>query len=410
MMKGWSRSQWMLLTVLMVGYTLFYLCRSNLSVARGLIIDEQAAEGWTKATIGLITSTATAFYALGKFVGGAVADKHGGRTAFLAGVFGAVVFNLLFAMGGAVPFFTLAWAGNRFLQAFGWPGIVKLSGGLFPSHAIGRGMAIVSLSYLFGDFISRKILGWMLLAGLGWRQLFLFPALALLAFSVAAVFVLRSKELPMEERSEPHVRREARKNLFKAPAFWAACGLSFAFTLARETMAEWTPTVLTEVGKLPPSAAADLSAYIPLAGGISVLMVGWIFDRVAPHTRGLVVAGGLALGGLIFIGMAWQLHSLPPLLLTLGTACAAFAFLGPHALLVGAVSLDLGGDETSATASGWIDGVGYIGGMISGYGVAALAVSWGWQSAFASLGGLSLIAALLGIIHVIHSKQVHAGA
>lgn len=409
-MKGWSRSQWMLLAVLMIGYTLFYLCRSNLSVARGLIIDDHAAEGWTKATIGMITSTATAFYALGKFVGGAVADRHGGRTAFLAGVFGAVVFNLLFALGGAVPFFTLAWAGNRFLQAFGWPGIVKQSGGLFPSHAIGRGMAIVSLSYLFGDFVSRKILGWMLLAGFGWRQLFVFPALALLVFSVAAVLVFHSSDLPREEKSEPQARKESRRSLFRTPAFWAACGLSFAFTLVRETLAEWTPTVLTEIGKLPASAAADQSAYIPLAGGISVLLVGWLFDRVAPHTRGLVVAGGLALGGLIFLGMAWQLHALPPLLLTLGTALAAFAFLGPHALLVGAVSLDLGGDETAATASGWIDGIGYIGGMISGYGVAALAVSWGWQAAFASLGGVALIASLLGTIHVIRSRQVHGRA
>jgi len=53
---------------MIVGYAGYYLCPSDLSVARPLILEQYAPIWITKETIGNFTGLATAMYALGKFI------------------------------------------------------------------------------------------------------------------------------------------------------------------------------------------------------------------------------------------------------------------------------------------------------------------------------------------------------
>ena len=76
------------LALMIVGYAGYYLCRSDLSVARPQIIEEYKSIGITKETIGGFTAVATALYALGKFIFGGLADVLGGRRMFLLGMGG----------------------------------------------------------------------------------------------------------------------------------------------------------------------------------------------------------------------------------------------------------------------------------------------------------------------------------
>lgn len=389
-MKGWSWKQWGLIVILTLGYALFYLCRSNLSVGRTLLIEAFAHEGWTKETVGLITSVATGFYALGKFLGGAFAEKVGGKASFILGMAGAVVFNLLFALAGGFPLFMAAWCGNRLLQAFGWPGMVKLAGQWFSSNSYGTVMGLLSLSYLFGDFASRKALGWMLASGAGWRELFWIPGICLAVFSLAALAALPKKD-PCELSVQSAPQRSSNQVLFKNRAFWIICILSFIFTLMRETFNEWTPTLLEELGGLTKAQAADQSSWFPLAGGISVLLVGFASDRLGAGRRLQFILGGLILSSVILLSLYLFQGAYPPFALAGIVAFLAFLLIGPYSLLAGAISLDLGGEDLSATACGWIDGVGYIGGMASGYGIASLVQNLGWPAAFLFLSVLCLL-------------------
>src|SRR5262245_23772447 len=106
--------------MMVVGYSGYYLCRSNLSVTLPLIVDELVAKGWSRdlATVrlGSIVSLGIFAYAIGKFTGGLLADVIGGRANFILGMFGSVVMTFLFAMSGGLPLFTLAWIGNRAVQ------------------------------------------------------------------------------------------------------------------------------------------------------------------------------------------------------------------------------------------------------------------------------------------------------
>src|SRR5581483_12188525 len=83
----------------------------------------------------------------------------------------------------------------------------------------------------------------------------------------------------------------------------------------------------------------------------------------------------------------------------------AFCLLGPYSYLGGAFAMDFGGKQGSAFASGMIDGIGYLGGVLALDGAARVSVSFGWQGVFVCLAtvcGLSAFAA--GYLYLLGSR------
>jgi OPA family glycerol-3-phosphate transporter-like MFS transporter len=382
--------------LLVIGYSGYYLCRSNYSVAKPLLLD--AFPALDKEALGLIASIGTLFYAAGKFFHGAMADRFGGRSLFLYGMAGSIAAVVAFALGGP-PIFLTAWALNRFVQSAGWGGMVRIVGHWFKADRYGRIMGFVSLSYLFGDFVSRLLLGQVVRLGADWSQLFLFSAIGLALILVPTAILLRERpavSLPESPGVPDGPPPSASEVLFRVPLFWSVCALSFVFTLLRESFNEWTPLYLREIAKLSAADAASASSLFPLFGGLSVLAVGYYSDRIAKNGiahRLKVVPFGL-LAGAFGLGVLAFGTSLTPALIVGLVAFVAFALIGPYSLLAGAISLDFGGAKRSATAAGWIDGIGYLGGILSGYGIASIVQSMGWNVAMGTLGALCLLTAL----------------
>jgi OPA family glycerol-3-phosphate transporter-like MFS transporter len=134
------------------------------------------------------------------------------------------------------------------------------------------------------------------------------------------------------------------------------------------------------------AAAANSSALFPLAGGVSVLIAGYLSDRLGKGARSAIIAGGLVTSAVVLAimgnGTNW------PVALT---ALVAFLMIGPYSYLAGAIALDLGGKRGSATASGIIDGTGYLGGILAGDTMARIAVTFGWRGAFWTLAAVSAV-------------------
>jgi sugar phosphate permease len=70
------------------------------------------------------------------------------------------------------------------------------------------------------------------------------------------------------------------------------------------------------------------------------------------------------------------------------------------------MSLDFGGREGSATASGLIDAVGYLGGVLAGGAFASASVAWGWKGAFALLAGIAFLSTGAAAAYLIKARQV----
>jgi sugar phosphate permease len=82
-----------------------------------------------------------------------------------------------------------------------------------------------------------------------------------------------------------------------------------------------------------------------------------------------------------------------------------FLIVGPYSFLGGAISLDFGGKRASGTASGLIDGVGYLGGILSGDSVARISVAYGWNRAFLLLAVISFASSLAAVAYLRHGKK-----
>lgn len=75
------------------------------------------------------------------------------------------------------------------------------------------------------------------------------------------------------------------------------CALSAGTTLVREAFGLWTPTYFIQAAGFTTAEAAERSVLFPLLGGVSVLLCGWLSDRLGPRGRASITFGGLALSG-----------------------------------------------------------------------------------------------------------------
>jgi MFS family permease len=168
------------IALLFGGYAACYYCRADLSVATPLLVEELGRHGVSHGDalirIGSVSSLGIAAYAIGKLFLTGLGDYWGGRRNFLIGVGGAAVFTLMFAAGGSMPIFTVAWIGNRLTQSLGWAGLIKVSSKWFDYSSYGSIIGILSISYLVGDALARQQMGVLIGHGYGWRAVFLFAA------------------------------------------------------------------------------------------------------------------------------------------------------------------------------------------------------------------------------------------
>jgi OPA family glycerol-3-phosphate transporter-like MFS transporter len=335
---------------------------------------------------------------------------------------GSVAFTIVFGLAGGVPLFTLAWMGNRCVQSMGWAGMVKITSRWFSWSAYGTVMGIISLSYLFGDAASREFMARLIDAGFGWRGVFFVAAGTLALLLLLNLLLLRESPDQLGfpeplanpsnlfgaagERAKPPGIMPLLTTFARSPAFWLVCVLSGGVTVLRETFNIWTPTYFTQAVGLTVADAAHKSALFPLFGGVSVLLAGAMSDRLGKHGRAAIIFYGLLLttAALAVLGLGnFGGSRLAPIALV---ALIAFVMIGPYSYFGGAISLDFGGKQGSATASGVIDGVGYLAGILAGNSVGSISVLWGWKGAFLSL---SVVALLSSAAAGVYLKKLRSG-
>jgi OPA family glycerol-3-phosphate transporter-like MFS transporter len=66
-----------------------------------------------------------------------------------------------------------------------------------------------------------------------------------------------------------------------------------------------------------------------------------------------------------------------------------------HSMLSGTASMDFGGKRAAATAAGLFDGMQYIGGSFTGFGLGMLLDRFGWGVWAPSMIGFAAIGALI---------------
>jgi len=388
-----------------ITYMIYYIGRTNFSIATPLILDEytELSEG----ILGLVGTTFFLAYAFGQFFNGFLGDKVGPRRFITIGLIISSIINLF--MGVAFGFIWVAfllWGLNGYFQAMGWAPSVKTIANWHPPDERGKWSSRLATSYLLGGVVS-----WIIAIfitdtfSLDWRFSFIIPGIIM--FFMAIHFYIRGRNAPeevglptLEEECDGKiVMGECRPDEFVGfeytistiiktkTVLFASFGL-FCLNMVRYGLTNWLPLIIVTEGEY---FAIWKSIFYPIGGTIGVIVVAWFSDKFVGKRRIPVVCA-------LFIALAFTLFIyslLPPLDIVFGIPVLmliGFLNFGPHALLVSTIPMEFGTRKASSAATGFIDGVGYIGAAITTFTSGALIDAAGSGAAFA----LWIIVALVG--------------
>jgi MFS transporter, OPA family, glycerol-3-phosphate transporter len=419
-------SNWLVLGFL---YAFFYATRYNLTAISGQLC---TYFGWTNTEYGVFETMMPFVYGVSVLVNGPLADRIGGKKAFLFGAIGVVVANFLFGLGTCVVLTPAVWSGhgktallvtpavlgygmspravlalmaivwgtNGYFQSFGALSIVKVNAQWFHLRERGTFAGIFGVLIRFGLILAFSGVPW--LAG----RLPLVWAFWIPATGVLVLFVLNSlfmENAPADAGfpgldtgdgsavgdEKPAPLGEVLAKVFKSRAAWTiAIGSMMIGFVRRSTVDGWYPKYFTETWLPKGTLLSDYWPYQGAAWGIALLGIagGFAFGIASDGVFGGRRAPVITMG---FVGMAVLLASLGiahqanagPWATTIVLASLSFFVNGAHGMIGGAASMDFGGRKAAATAAGLFDGIQYFtSAPFVGIGMGKILDHWHWAA------------------------------
>ncbi len=280
-----------------VAYSLYYVCRTCISLFKKPLIDEGVL---TEGQLGLVGAAFLFVYAVGKFLNGFIADYCNIRRFMATGLFISSVVNLLMAALGffhnmipsVVIFlaFAILWGMNGMVQSMGSaPGVISLSR-WFPLSKRGSYYSIFSTSPSIGKFVSYLVLG--AVGYFGWQYGFI---VASIAGVIGATLILimvsdtpESKGLPSVQelsgetltKTDKKPTKELQKMVLKHPGVWVIAFSSAFLYITKEAVDSWGVLFLQEARGLTQWQASQALGYSVAFSIAGTLLAGWLSDKV----------------------------------------------------------------------------------------------------------------------------------
>jgi sugar phosphate permease len=363
-----------------LAYFGLYLCRRNFSVLMPYLKTEL---GYSSDQLATVLFTYSVLYCAGQFLMGFLADRWGARLVVTAGMFVSAACS---ALTGWVTPLAAVQGVNGLAQSAGWPGLLKMTRDWFPAGNRGVMLAWWSTHMVVGGFVATNLAAKV--AEGGWMRGAWVPSLVLTGLAVVFVAFARDGSL-----TKAFPRGERKSGLVLTAPLLAIAAMYFCVKMTRYAFLFWLPLYMTEALQYTPQQAGYASSVYELIGFIGVLAAGYLSDHAGKGKRfgvSAVMMGVLALLCVAYpylSGSGWMWN------VAMIAAIGAVTF-GPDTLMAGAAVQDAVPPESTASAAGFVNGVGSSGQILSPYVVSLLSGWFGWHTLFAVLGAASLVGAL----------------
>ncbi|OAM88138.1 MFS transporter [Termitidicoccus mucosus] len=409
--KSFRYWQWRTIIATMIGYSLFYFVRKNLSVAMpGL----QAEFGISKAQLGVFLTAHGLIYGVSKFLNGIIGDRVNSRRFMVAGLLLASLCSVAFAFGPAVAAaiagagtgekflgvlvvcLGVIWMVNGWFQGMGFPPCARLITYWVPPAELATKMSVWNASHSIGAGFVVVLCGYVV--AFGWRWCFWLPAAIAIAGAGALWFALRDTpssvglpELPgagkkaeaaENENDTAAFKRFIRENVFLNPVVWIIGAGQFFVYVMRYAVLDWGPTFLGEHYGISIKSSTWMTAGFEIAGIAGMLLAGWVTDRFFGGRAARVCVLCMVLA-VVFMLLFWLLP-LPPPAMSLLLMAAGFCIYGPQAL-GGVITANIVTRRAAATAIGFTSLFAYASTIVSGWGLGLLVEKYSWSHAFGAL-------------------------
>jgi len=408
-------------------YAFFYATRYNYTAAAPHLADTL---GWKNTDLGVFETMMPLVYGLSVVLNGPLADRIGGKRAFLFGAVGVTVMNVLFGLasfavispaewigtgaarhlvtpavlgfgltgGTLLTLMAIVWGINGYFQSFGALSIVKVNAQWFHVRERGTFAGVFGVLIRFGLLLAFQGVPLIFLF-FPWPYAFWIPGAGVALFFFVNLRWMQNtpKDAGLGEYDTgdeanptdvaPSVAEILRK-VFSSRVMWTIAAASMMVGFVRRSVVDaWWPVYFQQYHGIDKAAFVTSPAYLIATWGIALLGIagGFAFgissDRVFGGRRAPVITFG-------FLGMAVVLAlfgvsdmmKFGPVAAACCLVLLSFCVNGAHGMIGGAASMDFGGRKAAATAAGLFDGMQYLAGSVVGMGVGYITTRWGWDA------------------------------
>jgi len=327
---------------------------------------------FTHVELGIINACLLWGFAIGGMTHGRIAEAYGYRFWLVAGTLASVALNWVTSFGTNLWTIAIPWGLNGYVNATVWaPGIGMLAQWWHRSHR-GRVMGLIGVAAGSAMLMMWLVTGWTV-AEFGWRAAFRYPPLLMLPAAIALFFLVRDRPsdvgledidqsgtIPSLEISPDlpsnHTRFTAYRILYTNWRFVATSHVKGLENVVRYGLTTWAPLYYFEEAGLSIETTALVTVALPVGYLTAPMVSGWISDVLLGGRRSPMIAASALISAAALIGLA----VVPAENVYAG---AALLFIGAFAMSLSMTStlvVDMAGPRYAATASGILDGHGYV--------------------------------------------------
>mgnify|MGYP006084758991 FL=1 len=327
---------------------------------------------FTHIELGIINACLLWGFALGGMTHGRIAEAYGYRFWLVTGTLASVALNWVTSFGTNLWTIAIPWGFNGYVNATVWaPGIGMLAQWWHRSHR-GRVMGLIGVSAGSAMLVMWLVTGWTV-AEFGWRAAFRYPPLLMLPAAIALFFLVRDRPsdiglddldqsgtIPrlevVPDHPSTHTAFTAYRILYTNWRFVATSHVKGLENVVRYGLTTWAPLYYFEEAGLSIETTAIVTVALPLGYLTAPMVSGWISDVVLGGRRSPMIATSALISAAALIGLA----VIPAENIYAG---AALLFIGAFAMSLSMTStlvVDMAGPKYAATASGILDGHGYV--------------------------------------------------
>ena len=327
---------------------------------------------FTHIELGIINACLLWGFALGGMTHGRIAEAYGYRFWLVTGTLASVALNWVTSFGTNLWTIAIPWGFNGYVNATVWaPGIGMLAQWWHRSQR-GRVMGLIGVSAGSAMLVMWLVTGWTV-AEFGWRAAFRYPPLLMLPAAIALFFLVRDRPsdiglddldqsgtIPrlevVPDHPSTHTAFTAYRILYTNWRFVATSHVKGLENVVRYGLTTWAPLYYFEEAGLSIETTAIVTVALPLGYLTAPMVSGWISDVVLGGRRSPMIATSALISAAALIGLA----VIPAENIYAG---AALLFIGAFAMSLSMTStlvVDMAGPKYAATASGILDGHGYV--------------------------------------------------
>jgi len=392
-----------------IGYALYYFTRKSFVFAMpGIIADL----GYTKADLGILGSVLAITYGFSKFFSGILSDRSSPRYFMAFGLITTGIINIFFGMASSLFAFAVLWGLNGWFQGFGWPACSRMLVSWYSKSERGSWWSTWNICHNVGAFSIAMFAGY-LVQSFGWRYGMYGPGLVCIAGGIVMINRLRdcpeAVGLPpidkyrndicpnqgqtQKSAADEPVWKTLKESVFTNKYLWLLGFAYFFVYFARTAMGDWTSMYLIETRNYSILMANSITTTIEFGGFFGNLVAGWASDKLFGARRGPVNIL-FSLGMVFAILLVSIVPAGYPFLESMTLALAGFMIFGPQ-MLIGVHAVELAAKHATASASGFVCCISYLGAACAGYPLGKIIQEYGWNGHFTMIIAASVMATLL---------------